>query len=93
MTEIFNEKKLGQEIYSTWGEHGAHAEIYRSIIKQRETLLNVAKDCLEALQPDSGEVENLTEDPGVLRSSLRQALWLAEFGTSAGITEVPGDRP
>jgi hypothetical protein len=90
MTEIFNEKKLGQEIYSTWGEHGAHAEIYRSIIKQRETLLNVAKDCLEALQPDSGEVENL-DDPVALRSSLRQALWSVE-GTLPGLKEVPGDR-
>ena len=38
-------------------------------------LLDALKACLDALQPDSGEVENLNhDDPGILRSLIRTAI-------------------
>jgi len=35
---IFNEEKLGEEIITQWGEFGAHYEVYRNLIKERDEL-------------------------------------------------------
>jgi hypothetical protein len=38
--DVFNEEKLHQEIASVWGEHGAHAEVYRDVLAQRDLLIS-----------------------------------------------------
>lgn len=49
--EIFNEQKLRAEIAKTWGEHGAHIEVYDMLLKKANVVLpqaNVIKsvcDC------------------------------------------------
>lgn len=39
--KIFNEEALLQEIIKTWGEHGAHADLFRTILNDRD---NIKKD-------------------------------------------------
>lgn len=47
---VFNEFKLGKAIKSQWGQHGAHAEVYRDLLakvsfleSQIDTLINADK--------------------------------------------------
>lgn len=35
---MFDEKKLRQEIVNTWGEHGAHCEVFDLLINRIKTL-------------------------------------------------------
>ncbi|MDQ5930650.1 MAG: hypothetical protein QG594_2438 [Bacteroidota bacterium] len=37
--EIFNEQKLRAEIAKTWGEHGAHIEVYDMLLKKANVVL------------------------------------------------------
>lgn len=37
--EIFNEQKLRAEIAKTWGEHGAHIEVYDMLLKKANAVL------------------------------------------------------
>lgn len=34
---VFNEETLGEEIKKTWGEHGAHYEVYKELLKKANT--------------------------------------------------------
>jgi hypothetical protein len=45
------------------------------LIASAPDLLAALEECIDALQPDSGEVENLNhDDPGMLRSTIRAAI-------------------
>ena len=49
--------------------------------EERTALLDALEACLDALQPDSGEVENLNHaDPDMLRSTIRAAIAKANGG-------------
>lgn len=37
--EIFNEQKLRAEIAKTWGEHGAHIEVYDMLLNKANVVL------------------------------------------------------
>ena len=37
-TKIFNEQALKKEIEDRWGKHGAHADVFNTMLKKIETL-------------------------------------------------------
>lgn len=46
-TVVFDEAKLGDEIARVWGAHGAHAEVYSMLLKQRDGLLEALERIVE----------------------------------------------
>jgi hypothetical protein len=75
--EVFNEEKLRLEIASVWGDHGAHAEVYRDVLKQREQFARLLCD-LRAVGHMRGEqVDALFEGASVVWEGAKSELWEA----------------
>ena len=49
--EIFNEQKLRAEIAKTWGEHGAHIEVYDMLLKKANVIKSVC-ECGEPVEKE-----------------------------------------
>ena len=43
---VFNEQSLYNDIVEKWGEYGAHADVYRTILK----ILNNYKECVDQVR-------------------------------------------
>lgn len=73
--QLFDEKKLREEIVKVWGPAGAHVDVFDTLILRRETMLAVveaARDFERGIKP----IENraMGEDSETRLSRLRHAL-------------------
>lgn len=72
----FNEYTLQEEIHKTWGEHGAHSDVYRMLLKQAQ------------LEPDINvnekmfllEVKDKLEFPSIKRDIHSYSILTKELG-------------
>jgi len=71
---VFDEKKLGDEIARVWGEHGAHMDVYRTLLVERslreQKLADQVRDTCKRAEDAEGALR-------LARSALRQ--WTEKY--------------
>lgn len=51
--KLFNEEALRREIVGVWGEYGAHAEVFDTLLRDREVLYGTLRGAVSRLPSGS----------------------------------------
>ena len=74
MSEIFNEQSLREEIAKTWGEHGAHMEVFDSLLKRAYPIIPISS--YQVRVTDKEQVEYLVK----IVTKRGERVWSSETG-------------
>lgn len=81
--DTFNEKRLRADIVATWGAHGAHADVFDTMMKEIEQLREQRICDGDALHLLMDETDDLVTEIDFLVGEFRRLAGVVDDGTAA----------